>query len=40
MATLQIEHLPEGLYQAIQKLPNCANISLDEAVIQMLRIED
>lgn len=36
MATLQIENLPEDLYQSIQRLAARANVSLSEAVIQML----
>ena len=36
MATLQIENLPEDLYQSIQRLATRANVSLNEAVIQML----
>ena len=36
MATLQIENLPEDLYQTIQKLAASANVSLNEVVIQML----
>ncbi len=36
MATLQIENLPEDLYQSIQRLAATANISLNEVVIQML----
>ena len=36
MATLQIENLPEDLYQSIQRLAAGANLSLSEAVIQML----
>ena len=36
MATLQIENLPEDLYQTIQRLATRANLSLSEAVIQML----
>lgn len=36
MATLQIENLPEDLYQTIQRLAASANVSLNEIVIQML----
>ncbi|MGB3292346.1 MAG: hypothetical protein WBB01_05030 [Phormidesmis sp.] len=36
MATLQIENLPEDLYQSIQRLATTANVSINEAVIQIL----
>ena len=36
MATLQIENLPEDLYQSIQRLAAGANVSLNDAAIQLL----
>lgn len=36
MANLQIQNLPEPLYQSIQKLAETKNVSLNDAVIQML----
>lgn len=36
MTTLQIENLPEDLYQSIQKHAIAARVSLNDAVIQIL----
>jgi len=36
MASLQIQNLPEPLYREIQKVAQTENVSLNDAVIQML----
>lgn len=36
MTNLQIQNLPEPLYQSIQKIAQAENVSLNDAVIQML----
>lgn len=36
MTTLQIDNLPEDLYQSIQKHAIAASVSLNDAVIQIL----